>query len=238
MLLRLQNITHNYGTKCALNNITLTLDAPNLVAIIGPNGGGKSTLLKLIAGILQVQQGTFTSATPTHKIAYMPQQSTLDHNFPIRVQDVVAMGLYNKTGPFKKRTPADDARITDALTTVGLQDMEHRLINTLSGGQFQRMMFARTIVQDADLLLLDEPFAAIDSETKQKLMEIIQAWHVQGKTIIVVLHDIKLAADYFPHIIMLSHMILKAGTPQEVFGEDLLNSTLFTHTLRDITECL
>lgn len=231
LTLALNNITHHYGSKCALENLSLTIAFPSLVALIGPNGGGKSTLLKLVAGLLKLQQGSFDLSVPRHKIAYVAQQSTLDHHFPIRVFDVVAMGLFAKIGCFGKLTRDNTENIFKALHTVGLEGFEYAPINTLSGGQFQRMMFARVIVQDADLLLLDEPFAAIDSETKHQLMKLIQNWHNDGKTILVVLHDIKLAADYFPHIVMLSKNVLKSGSSQEIFGTEFLNSPLFTQEL-------
>lgn len=231
MTLALNNITHYYGSKCALENLNLTISFPNLVALIGPNGGGKSTLLKLVAGLLKAQEGTLDLSVPRHKIAYVAQQSTLDHHFPIRVFDVVAMGLFAKIGCFGKLTRDNTENIFKALNTVGLEGFEYAPINTLSGGQFQRMMFARVIVQDADLLLLDEPFAAIDTETKHYLMKLIQNWHREGKTILVVLHDIKLAADYFSHIIMLSKNVLKSGSPEEIFGTEFLNSPLLTQEL-------
>ncbi|MGL9769468.1 MAG: metal ABC transporter ATP-binding protein [Sodalis sp. (in: enterobacteria)] len=177
----------------------------SMTAIVGANGSGKSTLLKTLAGLLPPVQGSL-SFTPTGRprIAYLPQQTEIDRQFPLTVFDVVAMGCWPASSLFRRISQPVQVAIWHALRRVGLEMFPQRTISTLSGGQFQRMLFAQLLVQEAPLILLDEPFNGIDKPTCNLLMTVIEQLHRQGRTIIVVLHDNQLAAQHFPQMLWLS----------------------------------
>lgn len=177
----------------------------SMTAIVGANGSGKSTLLKTLAGLLLPVQGTLSFGPAGRpRMGYLPQQAEMDRQFPLTVFDVVAMGCRPAGGLLRRINRAGQAAIWQALTRVGLEALAQRAISTLSGGQFQRMLFARLLVQEAPLILLDEPFSGIDKPTCGLLMTVIEQLHRQGHTIIVVLHDNKLVARHFPQTLWLS----------------------------------
>lgn len=175
----------------------------SLTAIMGVNGAGKSTLLKTIAGLLPAVSGTLHRTAEAKQIAWLPQQSDIDHHFPLRVIDVAAMGSWPATGLFSGLNRRMRNRIAAALAQVGLTDLANRAIGELSGGQFQRMLFARMLVQDAEVMLLDEPFTGIDSQTSALLLNVIDELHAQGKTIITVLHSQSMVESHFPELLYL-----------------------------------
>ncbi|CUX96798.1 metal ABC transporter ATP-binding protein [Candidatus Doolittlea endobia] len=180
-------------------------DNGSMTAIVGDNGAGKSTLLKTLAGLLPPVQGSLAfSSAGRPRISYLPQQAIMDRQFPLTVFDVVAMGCWPVSGLLHRITQVGQATIWQALTRVGLETLAHRVISTLSGGQFQRMLFARLLVQGSPLILLDEPFSGIDKPTCSLLMTIIGQLHRQGRTIIVVLHDNRLVEKHFPQTLVLS----------------------------------
>ncbi|MEI8295593.1 MAG: metal ABC transporter ATP-binding protein [Alphaproteobacteria bacterium] len=226
-LISFEHIAHHFGDIVALDNINLTIPPASLLAIIGPNGGGKSTLLKLIAGLYQPTRGKISSVFSGHKIAFLPQRSEMDRTFPLRVFDVAAMGLWKRTGVLGRFSRQDRAHITEALAYVGLQDLAKRPIYALSGGQFQRLLFARLALQDADLILLDEPFSAVDLFTVASLMNIIQRWHQQGKTILTVVHDLELVRKYFPTAALISQQLICFGDTATVLTPDNLTKAVF-----------
>lgn len=177
----------------------------SMTAIVGANGSGKSTLLKTLAGLLLPVQGVLLFGDAGRpRISYLPQQVEIDRQFPLTIFDVVAMGCWPACGLLRRINRTRQTAIWQALTRVGLEALSHRAISTLSGGQFQRMLFARLLVQEAPLILLDEPFSGIDKITRGLLMTIIEQLHRQRRTIIVVLHDEQLVARYFPQSLLLT----------------------------------
>lgn len=186
-----------------------------LLAVVGPNGSGKSTLIKSIAGVLRPLDGR-CRVTPGLRIAYLPQQSELDRSFPARVGDLVALGLWQRRGLLGRHRAEDRRAVTDALAAVGLDGFARRSIDSLSGGQLQRALFARVLVQDADLILLDEPFNAIDERTIRDLTRLIHRWRGEGRTIVTVVHDLDLVRAEFPQTLLLARRAIAWGPTHEV----------------------
>jgi zinc/manganese transport system ATP-binding protein len=220
--LRFDNLTLGYDRHPAVHHLSGEIARGDLVAVVGPNGAGKSTLLKALAGELAPLQGRYTLAVDRRAIAYLPQQSELDRGFPVSVFDMVAMGLWRRLGAFGglDRQLAD--RVHHALEHVGLAGYEQRPIGALSGGQLQRARFARLMLQDAELLLLDEPFNAIDSRTTEDLVALMLDWHAQGRTILAVLHDLERVHRHFPHCLLLAREALGFGPTAQVLTADRL----------------
>ncbi|RZI46058.1 metal ABC transporter ATP-binding protein [Candidatus Finniella inopinata] len=223
-MIHFSKLSHFYRQKAALEDISLSIPAHTLTAVVGPNGAGKSTFLKIIAGLVKPSQGQFIHQDPFN-LAYLPQQSSLDKTFPFSVKDVVAMGLWPKLGIGKSISHAQHASLEQALERVGLKNVENRGLDDLSGGQFQRVLFARLMLQDADVLLLDEPFAAVDESTTQDLLGLLQEWHRQGKTILAVMHNLSLVRRFFSDTIILARNLVAYGPSQEVLTTDNLLRT-------------
>src|SRR5262245_39128900 len=173
-----------------------------MTAIVGPNGAGKSTLLKALLGLAPHIEGCIECAA--QRIAYLPQQAEIDRSFPISVFDTVLLGRWSRFGGYKAAVASDIADTRQAIDAVGLAGFERRTIDTLSVGQFQRVLFARLLLQDADLVLLDEPFAAIDSKTVADLMLVIRRWRAERRTIVAVLHDLEQVRSDFPNALLLA----------------------------------
>lgn len=217
---------YNYGTIEALESLDLSIPSNSLLAIIGPNGGGKSTLLKLIAGLLKTTDACLPSTAP-EDIAYLPQLSCFDRTFPLKVSDIVAMGMWPKIGLYKKLSPEMHLQISSLLTKVGLDGFEDRPLTALSGGQMQRLLFARLMAQDAQIILLDEPFSAVDPATTLDLIKLIQDWHQEGKTVIAVLHDLRIVKNYFPTSLLLAKKIVAYDQTSHVLNNDNLAKAAF-----------
>lgn len=227
VLITLDSVAYRYGRFQALQDVSGHFTAGSLTAVAGPNGAGKSTLLKMIAGIIRPQKGFVrVHADYIDKIGYLPQTSAIERDYPITVSQAVSTGLWAQIGSIKAITPAAHARISSALAEVGLSGFEDRQIGELSGGQFQRLLFARLILQDPQIILLDEPFAAIDAETIARLMAILLAWHKQGRTIVCVLHDLMLIRKYFPESFVLAGKCLGRGHTHTLFEQKLLSFDL------------
>lgn len=192
----LSAVSLGYARDLVLRDIEGRFESGSLTALIGPNGSGKSSLLKAIVGELPLRAGRI--AIEGGPFAYLPQQANLDRDFPISVGDVVAMGLWRQIGFGRAIGPQEREAVRAALAQTGLPDHADRSIRELSVGQFQRVLFARLIAQDADLLLLDEPFAAVDEAARGDLLRLIQAWSNAGRTVICVLHDRDLVLEAFP----------------------------------------
>lgn len=222
-LISLSNLTVSYRQHPALHHISGQFSAGSLTAVIGPNGSGKSTLLKTIVGMLPIDGGrsggALTVNTPPRHIAYLPQLSEMDRSFPIDVRDCVLLGLWGSAGAWGGVTPAMLGQVDAALKTVGLQGFERRPVGTLSSGQLQRALFARLLVQDARLILLDEPFNAVDSKTTAGLLSLVQHWHRQGRTVIAVLHDDAQVREHFPQTLLLARELVAWGATIEVLTE-------------------
>ena len=184
--------------------------------MLGPNGGGKSTLLKGISGAIKPLDGQIHLTQP---VAYLPQSAEIDRSFPINVFDLVAMGLIPSRGLMGRVSRKDNERVTQALAKVGLVGFEERAIGTLSGGQMQRALFARLILQDAPIFLLDEPLTAVDEKTAADLIGLLRDWHQQGRTIITVLHDLALIRREFPESLLLARDVIAWGASDAVLTE-------------------
>lgn len=211
----LENFTVSYDRHPAVHHLTGGFAAGSMTAVVGPNGAGKSTLLKAIVGLLKPDEGRIVRG---RRIAYLPQVAEIDRSFPISVADFVAAGAWAHCGGFR----ALQADVGAALGAVGMQGFSTRGIGTLSGGQFQRMLFARLILQDAPVILLDEPFAAIDARTVADLMRLIGAWHAAGKTIVAVLHELELVRAAFPETLLLMREAVAWGATREVLTPERL----------------
>ena len=224
-ILELRDLTVGYDRHPALHHLSLAIPKASLVAIAGPNGAGKSTLLKSIAGLLEPISGRI-EGTRDLRLAYLPQVHEIDRSFPIRVQDMVSLGLWHELGAFAGLRDRHRRQIAAVLHTVGLHGFEQRPIATLSGGQFQRALFARLILQDADLLLLDEPFSSVDSASAELLLTVTQDWQRQGKTVLVVLHDYAQIHAHFPLCLLLARELIAYGSPASVLSaENLLRAS-------------
>lgn len=214
-------LTLGYGSHPAVHHLDGSLERGSLTAVAGPNGSGKSTLMKAIAGLLMPMAGTIRIGSG-QRTAYLPQLSELDRHFPARVFDLAALGLWPKRGLTGWFTRTDKADVLAALAAVGLEGFEDRALDTLSGGQMQRALFARVILQDADLILLDEPFNAVDSKTVGDLVALIRRWHGEGRTVVAVAHDTALVRAVFPQTLLLGRQKIAWGPTDEALSEDNL----------------
>ncbi|SFG37789.1 metal ABC transporter ATP-binding protein [Methylobacterium gossipiicola] len=211
----LHGLTLGYDRHPAVHHLDGTIRPGALLALVGPNGAGKSTLLKGIVGEVPCLDGRIDRPGLADAIAYLPQSAEIDRGFPLRVLDLVAMGLWRHIGPWRRAAPYRD-RLIGALGTVGLVGFEDRLIGTLSGGQFQRALFARLIVQDARVILLDEPFTGVDGRTSADLLRLIATWHGQGRTIVAALHDLGQVRAHFPETLLLAREPVAWGPTEAV----------------------
>ncbi len=221
--LKLTNLTVSYDRHPAVHHVSAEIPAAEMTAIVGPNGAGKSTLLKALLGLAPRIEGRIECSAK--RIAYLPQQAEIDRTFPISVFDTVLLGRWSRFGGFgaAKHVDLHDAR--HAIEAVGLSGFEQRPIDTLSVGQFQRVLFARLLLQDADLVLLDEPFAAIDSKTVADLMKLIQRWRAEERTVVCVLHDLDQVRRDFPSSLLLARELVACGPTATVLSaENLLRA--------------
>jgi len=218
-VLRFDDLTLGYDRHPAVHHITGEVAQGDLLAIVGPNGAGKSTLLKGIVDELKPLGGSFERCgLRKNGIAYLPQQIDIDRSFPISVFDCVAMGLWRKIGVGGGVSASDKDAVTGALASLGLLDLAARSIGRLSGGQFQRVLFARLLLQDAALILLDEPFRAVDAKTVADLLALIARWHVEGRTVLAVLHDIEQVRANFPKTLLLAREVVAWGDTRKVLA--------------------
>ena len=215
-MVTLDNLTVSYRQHPALHHISGRFAPGSLTAVVGPNGAGKSTLLKSIVGLLPSAGGGLSVGAPRERIAYLPQSSEIDRGFPINVADCVLLGAWCVTRAWGSVTAAMLERVAQALHDVGLDGFERRPIGSLSSGQLQRVMFARLLVQDADLILLDEPFAAVDARTSAALMRLVLAWHARKRTVIAVLHDDALVRAFFPETLLIARELVGWGPTASV----------------------
>jgi zinc/manganese transport system ATP-binding protein len=226
-LISLKNVSVFYGARHALENVTGDFHEGTLTAVAGPNGSGKSTLLKVLAGVIRPSSGEVIFAGGARPVtAYLPQSSHLQRDFPVSVEEVVLTGFYPKLGEVGGVTGEHRSLAQAALKDVGLEGYEKRLISELSGGEFQRTLFARVIVQGARVILLDEPFAAVDAETTARLIRLLLKWHEEGRTVICVLHDLLMIHKYFPESMVLQGRCLGSGHTHKMFEQKLLSFDL------------
>lgn len=231
--IRFDDLTLGYNGHAAIHHLSGAMQRGSLTAVVGPNGSGKSTLIKGIAGLLKPLGGHCT-VEAGQTLAYLPQQSELDRSFPARVRDLVTLGLWQRRGLLGRHRPEDRQRVSDALQAVGLDGFGSRPLHSLSGGQLQRALFARVLVQDADLILLDEPFNAIDEKTIRDLTLLIHRWHDEGRTVVVVAHDLDLVRAEFPQALLLArHPIAWGPTAEVVTPEAMQHARQFQEAWDD-----
>jgi len=211
------NLTLGYDRHPAVHHISGEVTRGELLAIVGPNGAGKSTLLKGIIGELKPLSGSLDLDGLTKRdIAYLPQVIDIDRSFPISVFDCVALGLWRRIGAWRGLDARGRDAVVHALDTVELGDLADRPVGTLSGGQFQRVLFARLLLQDAAVILLDEPFRAVDAKTVAHLLALMERWHREGRTILAALHDIEQVRAHFPRTLLLAREVVAWGETGKV----------------------
>jgi zinc/manganese transport system ATP-binding protein len=218
--IRFRDLTLGYDRHPAVHHVSGEVAQGELLALVGPNGAGKSTLLKAIMGELKPLSGAIDLQGLSHRdIAYLPQQIDIDRSFPISVFDCVAMGLWREIGAWRGLDGKRQAEVAHALATVGLQGLGSRSVGALSGGQFQRVLFARLLLQDAALILLDEPFRAVDAKTVADLIALILRWHGEGRTVLAALHDFEQVRAHFPTTLLLAREVVAWGETRKVLTQ-------------------
>ncbi|UAK94253.1 metal ABC transporter ATP-binding protein [Granulicatella adiacens ATCC 49175] len=227
-MITIKNIGVSYAMQPhVLKDCNATIEGPSITGIIGPNGAGKSTLLKAILGLIQSSGEILIDGEPTkkvlQKIAYVEQKSQIDFTFPITIRECVALGRTVKKKPLQRLTKEDWEKVDAAIEEVGLTDLASRQIGALSGGQFQRVLLARCMVQEAQYIFLDEPFVGIDMLSEKVIMTIIRKWKEEGKTILMVNHDLSKVKEYFDQVILVKHAIVASGKTEDVFIKKYLD---------------
>lgn len=228
--LAIRGLTVSYGEKPAVFSVDATFPPGAMTAIIGPNGAGKSTMLKATLGVIPRLSGEVTVFgrpidAVRDRIAYVPQRASVDWDFPTTVIDVVLMGLYRRVGLLKRLTGVHLARARDCLDRVGMADFAHRQIGQLSGGQQQRVFLARALAQEADLYLLDEPFAGVDAATERAIIDVLKALKAEGRAVVCVHHDLATVPAYFDHVFLINLRRIAEGPVESTFTAENLHAT-------------
>ncbi|MFK7754744.1 MAG: metal ABC transporter ATP-binding protein [Sedimentitalea sp.] len=228
--LAIRGMTVSYGEKPAIFSVDMTVQPGAMTAIIGPNGAGKSTLLKAALGIVkplsgQVQVFGQPLAKQRARIAYVPQRASIDWDFPTRVIDVVLMGLYRELGLLGRVRKHHRAHAVACLGRVGMADFAQRQIGQLSGGQQQRVFLARALAQNADMYLLDEPFAGVDAATEKAIISVLKSLRAEGRTVVVVHHDLATVSDYFDNVFLINTRKIAEGPVDKAFTAETLQAT-------------
>ena len=220
-VIEIKNLTVAYGENIALEDFNLNIEVGSLMALVGPNGAGKSTLIKTILKFLK--QITGEIKINGKSLAYVPQRNSVDWDFPTTLFDVVEMGCYGRVGFFKRVSKEEKQKVLKAIEQVGMLEFKDRQISELSGGQQQRAFIARALVQEADIYLMDEPFQGVDSTTEKSIVEILKKLKSEGKTIIVVHHDLQTVPTYFESVTLINKTVIASGKVSEVFTQDNIN---------------
>lgn len=233
---RLRDVTTGYDGEPAIESVDLEIAAGSLVAVFGPNGGGKTTLIKVIAGLLRPWQGSVeviggSPARVARRIAYVPQAELVDWSFPVSVWDVAMMGRYPALGPLRQPGPADRDAVRAALDRVGMAAHARTQIGRLSGGQRRRAFLARAIAAEAELYLLDEPVTGVDVPTQEDLMELLATESAAGRTVIATTHDLAAASRHFHHVVGMNRRIQADGAVSLLSDPDVLARTYGGHLL-------
>lgn len=226
-IIEIEDLHVSYDGKRALSNIFLRFEAGYRYGILGPNGSGKSTLLKAILGLIEDFQGQIkVLGGPVQevrkRVVYVPQRSEIDFSFPATVRDVVLMGRYPHKRVFSRITAEDQRKVDRALEELGITNLQKRQIGELSGGQQQRTFLARALAQEAEVLLLDEPFVGVDIPTEEKIIEVLRKLSDEGKTLLVVHHDLQAVPDYFDQVVLLNQRLVAAGPTESTFTPELI----------------
>lgn len=235
--IELRHVTVTYRGHPAVQDVSGIFDPGSLTAIVGPNGAGKSSLLGAIAGQLAPVKGEVVLPPELRRrMAWLPQQAQVDRSVPLEVSDLVAMGAWAQTGSTRAVSQTLQHGVDAALEAVGLGNFQHRLIGELSTGQMQRALFARVLMQDAPVILLDEPFNAIDARTTADLLALVARWHAQSRTVIAVLHDLEQVRTHFPRTLLLARRCMAWGPTREVLSaQHLLEARLVAESWNDET---
>ena len=228
--LSIHDVTVAYNRKPVLWDVDYDAPERSLVGVIGPNCAGKSTLIKAVLGLVPVASGRIEvfghpAKSQRKRIGYVPQRESIDWDFPVSALDVVTMGRYGRIGLFRRVGKTHKAFAMHCLERVGLADLAHRQISQLSGGQQQRVFLARALAQEADLYLMDEPFAGVDAATERAIIEILRGIRDQGKTCLVVHHDLPTAREYFDHVLLLNMRVVAAGATEKTLNSETLHRT-------------
>ena len=221
--IEIKNLTVAYGENIALENFNLDVEVGSLVALVGPNGAGKSTLIKTILKFLK--QITGKIKINGKNLAYVPQRNSVDWDFPTTLFDVVEMGCYGRVGLFKRVNKKEKQKVFTAIEQVGMLDFKDRQISELSGGQQQRAFIARALVQEADIYLMDEPFQGVDSTTEKSIVDILKKLKSEGKTLLVVHHDLQTVPTYFESVTFINKTVIASGKVKEVFTQENIDKT-------------
>ena len=216
--IEIRKLTVAYGENIALENLNLDVETGSLMALVGPNGAGKSTLIKTILKFLKQITGEIKINGKT--LAYVPQRNSVDWDFPTTLFDVVEMGCYGRVGLFKRVSKEEKQKVLKAIEQVGMLDFKDRQISELSGGQQQRAFIARALVQEADIYLMDEPFQGVDSTTEKSIVDILKKLKSEGKTLIVVHHDLQTVPTYFETVTFINKSVIASGKIKEVFTQE------------------
>lgn len=225
--IEVHNLTASYNRKPVLWDIDFSLPKGKLIGIVGPNGSGKTTLLKNMMGLMKPDSGYVNIFGQKlddvrERVSYVPQRETVDWDFPASVMDVVLMGRYRKSNLFRRLSKKDKDIATEALEKVNMLPLAKRQISQLSGGQQQRVFIARSLAQQADLYLMDEPFVGVDAATEESILTLLSDMKQRGKTVVIVHHDLQTAYEYFDWIVLLNTRLVANGPKEEVFDTDLL----------------
>lgn len=221
--IEIKNLTVAYGENIALENFNLDIEVGSLMALVGPNGAGKSTLIKTILKFLK--QITGEIKINGKSLAYVPQRNSVDWDFPTTLFDVVEMGCYGRVGLFKRVNKEEKQKVLKAIEQVGMLDFKDRQISELSGGQQQRTFIARALVQEADIYLMDEPFQGVDSTTEKSIVDILKKLKSDGKTLLVVHHDLQTVPTYFESVTFINKTVIATGKVKEVFTQENIDKT-------------
>ena len=221
--IEIKNLTVAYGENIALENFNLNVEVGSLVALVGPNGAGKSTLIKTILKFLKQITGEIKISKKS--LAYVPQRNSVDWDFPTTLFDVVEMGCYGRVGLFKRVNKEEKVKVLKAIEQVGMLDFKDRQISELSGGQQQRTFIARALVQEADIYLMDEPFQGVDSTTEKSIVDILKKLKSDGKTLLVVHHDLQTVPTYFESVTFINKTVIATGKVKEVFTQENIDKT-------------
>ncbi len=224
-VIEIKGLSVSYENKRVLTNIHLSIGRAQVIGLIGPNGAGKSTLFKSILGLTEISSGHMTIFDQEiedvrKKIAYVPQRDDVDWDFPASVMDVVLMGRYPHKKMLQRINHNDRKKALEALKTLGIGDLRNRQIGQLSGGQQQRVFIARALCQEAELYFLDEPFVGVDYTTEQKIIETLKYLASEGKTLLVVHHDLSTVSNYFDSVILLNQRLIAYGSVEETFTQE------------------
>ena len=221
--IEIKNLTVAYGENIALEDFNLDVEIGSLMALVGPNGAGKSTLIKTILKFLKQITGEIKINGKT--LAYVPQRNSVDWDFPTTLFDVVEMGCYGRVGLFKRVNKEEKQKVLKAIEQVGMLDFKNRQISELSGGQQQRTFIARALVQEADIYLMDEPFQGVDSTTEKSIVNILKKLKSEGKTLIIVHHDLQTVPTYFESVTFINKTVIATGKVKEVFTQENIDKT-------------